>query len=435
MMDAFFQLRKVDEEKRLVYGRATQEVVDRSGEIMDYDTSKPLIEAWSREAVAASGGLSKGNVRSQHRKDSAAGKGVDIEFDDSLKAVDIVVKVVDDGDWKKVQEGVYTGFSMGGSYAKKWTDPDLTAASGKTVVRYTAQPSEVSLVDRPCVPTAGFFEVQKTDGTTEQRAFHQGENMAENTPPVEAPENPEAPPTEDLKKGLWEGKRFLDLLEDTRWLQMALADEKRREGDASMVPEDLKTCLGMLAELTEKYIGEQLAELKAGGSVAAASEAAGVAEEASEKADKADDLEKAARTGRKAMRAKLKEHADGMAALCKAYLDTYGKEDEMEGADKADEGDGLEKSAAPDMEDMIRRAVADAVRPLQESLTKSAPVAPVAAKSAPNLRALDKDDDSGLAKADKELEELRKAAEGDGPEAIRASIKLAQLTTATLIKH
>lgn len=430
MMDTFFQLRKVDEEKRLVYGRATQEVVDRSGEIMDYETSKPMIQAWSSEAVAASGGLSKGNVRSQHRKDSAAGKVVDIEFDDSSKSVDIVVKVVDDGDWKKVQEGVYTGFSMGGSYAKKWNDPDLTAATGKAIVRYTAAPSEVSLVDRPCVPTAGFFEVQKADGSTEQRAFHQGENMAENTPPVEAPETPEAPPAEDLKKGLWEGKRFLDLLEDARWLQMMLADEKVREGDASMVPEDLKTCLGMLAELTEKYIGEQLAELKAGGKVAAASEAAGAVAEATEKADTTGDLEKAARTGQKAMRKKIGAHADEMAAMCKAYLDTYGKEDGDE-ADKADETDGLEKAATPDMEDMIRRAVADAVRPL-ETLMKSAPAAPVAAKPAPSLRALDKTEDSEMAKADKEVEGLRKAAEGDGPDAVRASIKLAQLTTATI---
>ena len=422
-MDTFFQLRKVDEEKRLVYGRATQEVIDRSGEIMDYDTSKPLIEAWSLEAETASGGLSKGNVRSQHRKDSAAGKVVDIEFDDSSKSVDIVVKVVDDGDWKKVQEGVYTGFSMGGSYAKKWNDPSLTTASGKAIVRYTAAPSEVSLVDRPCVPTAGFFEVQKADGTTEQRAFHQGENMAENTPPVEAP-------GQELKKGLWEGKRFLDLLEDARWLQMMLADEKQREGDASVVPEDLKTCLGMLAELTEQYIGEQLAELKAGGAIAVASEAAGAVAEATEKADTTGDLKKAARTGQKAMRTKLKAHADEMAAMCKAYLDTYGKEDNEE-ADKADDIDDLEKAATPDMEDMIRRAVADAVRPL-ETLMKSAPVAPVAAKPAPNLRALDKTEDSEMAKADKDVEELRKAAEGDGPDAVRASIKLAQLTAATI---
>jgi hypothetical protein len=62
----FVPLTKVDEEQRLVYGRITQEQLDKSGEVMDYDTSKPLFEKWSSEIQANSGGLSKGNVRVMH---------------------------------------------------------------------------------------------------------------------------------------------------------------------------------------------------------------------------------------------------------------------------------------------------------------------------------------------------------------------------------
>lgn len=421
-METFFQIRKVDEEKRLVYGRATQEVLDRSGEVMDYETSKPLISAWSAGVAEATGGLSKGNIRSMHRADIAAGKVEEIEFDDDAKAVDLVVKVVDESEWTKVTEGVYTGFSMGGKYAKKWNDPTITTSAGKPAVRYTAEPSEISLVDRPCVPTAGFFEIRKADGTTESRAFAQGANMEDDAKAAEPAE---------LTKGLWEGKRFLSLLEDARWLQTSLADEKIREGDASVVPEDLKTCLGMLADLAEKYIGEQLAELKAGGPVAAASEAGEAIAEAveAEKADHPDDLLKAARNGRKGLRKELSDAMENCSKLCKAYLDTYGKdgdEDEPDGtvegdaaaAKKADEADDLQKAEAPDVEDLVRRAVADAMRPALEALTKFAPPAHVP-PGAPNLRVLDKASDSQLAKRDSEDEALRKAAEGDPLAAIK----------------
>ena len=35
---------KIDEEQKLVYGRATQEVLDKANEIMDYESSKPMFE-------------------------------------------------------------------------------------------------------------------------------------------------------------------------------------------------------------------------------------------------------------------------------------------------------------------------------------------------------------------------------------------------------
>lgn len=416
-METFFQLRKVDEEKRLVHGRFSQSIVDRSGEMMDWETGRDAILSWSQSQSEASNGKSLGNVRGQHQKNAAAGRIVSIDVVEDEKAIDGAVEVVDDQDWEKVQKGVYTGFSIGGGYARRWTD----TSTGVAIKMYTPRVEEISLVDRPCVQTAGFYEVVKCDGTTEHRGFSpQGDNMSEDAKAGEPAE---------LKKGLWEGKRFLSLLEEARWLQSSLADEKVREGDASMVPEDLKVCLGMIAELAEKYIGEQLAELKAGGAIAVASEAGEAIAEATE-AEKAvaAEMEKAARTGKKAMRAQIGAASDELAKLCKGYLDLYGKadgDDEPEDdADKAVASEDLAKSAepVPDMEDVIRRAVADAVRPFEGMLNKSAPAA--LAKGAPNLRALDKDADASLSKAD-EHAELRKAAESDGPDAVRASIKLA----------
>jgi hypothetical protein len=161
-LDLFLPLAKVDLDRRLVTGVATAETPDRSGEIFDYASSKPYFENWSAEAAAASGGKSLGAVRVMHTP-IAAGKLTDIAFDDNAKRITVCAKIVDDDEWKKVQEGVYTGFSQGGRYVKRWADPD----TGLT--RYTAEPHEISLVDLPCVPDATFDVVK--DGAVERRGF------------------------------------------------------------------------------------------------------------------------------------------------------------------------------------------------------------------------------------------------------------------------
>jgi hypothetical protein len=178
----FIPLTKVDEEKRLVYGIATAEAVDRSGEICDYSSTKPHYEKWSSDMSKASGGKSLGNVRVMHSK-VAAGKLVKLFCNDEAKQIEVCAKIVDDNEWNKVLEGVYTGFSHGGGYVRKWKDPD-----DPTKIRYTGRPSELSLVDIPCLGKATFFQVQKMDGTTEMRKFHGAddlEKMIDSTPELE----------------------------------------------------------------------------------------------------------------------------------------------------------------------------------------------------------------------------------------------------------
>ena len=169
-MNVFAQITKVDEEKRLIFGRAVDEAPDRSGEVFDYASSKPYFEAWTAETKEASDGKSAGNLRAMHGK-VAAGRLLDLTFDDAQKSIDVVAHVVDPNEWEKVLTGTYTGFSIGGSYVKKWDDPKATKADGKPATRYTAAPNELSLVDRPCIPTAKFFDVRKADGAIEQVEF------------------------------------------------------------------------------------------------------------------------------------------------------------------------------------------------------------------------------------------------------------------------
>jgi hypothetical protein len=173
----FVPITKVDAKERLVYGVLASEVVDKTGEVFDYETSKPHVETWSGEIAKATDGKSVGNLREMHGK-SAAGKFVTLECDDKGKSINVCAKVIDDEAWEKVQEGVYTGFSIGGSYEKKWTDSE-------GLKRYTAKPSEGSLVDNPANPDTHFTMV-KADGTTLEKNFKAHAQAV--TEPVTAPE-------------------------------------------------------------------------------------------------------------------------------------------------------------------------------------------------------------------------------------------------------
>lgn len=157
----FFRLTKFDEIKGEVTGIATAELPDQTGEICDYETTKPFYQKWSDRVSKATKGKSLGNVREMH-SNIAAGKIIDLVFDDVAKTIVITAKVVDPVSLNKVREGVLTGFSQGGDYIKKWKDGEF--------MRYTADPSEVSLVDNPCLSEAT-FEVIKSDGSKELRKF------------------------------------------------------------------------------------------------------------------------------------------------------------------------------------------------------------------------------------------------------------------------
>lgn len=166
-MKLFIPITKVDEKRREVWGTLASEMVDKVGEVFDYKASKPHFSKWSQEFARMTDGKSMGNLRSMH-SNIAAGKLISMQFDDGNRKIDIGAKVVDDNEWDKVMEGVYTGFSIGGKYAKRWDDPGMKAT------RYEAVPSEASLVDNPCIPGA-VFSVIKANGKIEDRTHEYDE--------------------------------------------------------------------------------------------------------------------------------------------------------------------------------------------------------------------------------------------------------------------
>ncbi len=158
---AFFPLVKADQENHRIYAVAAAEELDRAKEIMDYVSAVPEFQTWSKSHSDVTMGKSLGNVRAMHNPRHLAGKVEKLDFDDEKKTVRVCIKVLDPVDWLKVEEGGYTGISIGGGYRRRWDDPVQKGAT-----RYTPRIGEISLVDAPCIESARFLELQKMDGST-----------------------------------------------------------------------------------------------------------------------------------------------------------------------------------------------------------------------------------------------------------------------------
>jgi hypothetical protein len=162
----FLQISKVDEEKRTVTGIGASEALDAEGEIFDYASSKPYIEAWSAGAFVRSQGKSYGNIREMHQLSAVGKLSEPVVFDDAQKLVILTSFISDDAAWTKCLDGTYTGFSICGPViGDKWSDPDVSGAK-----RFTCSPIEWSVCDLPCNETAVFTAV-KAGGASEQRKF------------------------------------------------------------------------------------------------------------------------------------------------------------------------------------------------------------------------------------------------------------------------
>ena len=138
-LQLFIPITKIDVAQRLVTGTIAEEIPDRADEIMDYETAKPMFEAWSAEIVKASNGRSVGNLRGDAWQ-RRGGQARPHPFDDGARRIATVAKVVDDREWQKVLEGVTPAFRWAGAMstlARSGTraDPLHAAADGSLAGR------------------------------------------------------------------------------------------------------------------------------------------------------------------------------------------------------------------------------------------------------------------------------------------------------------
>lgn len=183
----YLPLTKVDEVNHTVYGLSTAEVVDKGGEIADYEAMVPQYRQWSAEAststAAAGQEVSLGNVRMMHNL-QIAGKVTGIDYKDDDKEIHIATEPADDSIWSLIKKGMIRGFSQSGNYIWRKCEvcgTDMTEQDKKkfnycpkckkdVVVRYASTIAEVSYVDNPCLGAATFAYI-KADGSQEVRKF------------------------------------------------------------------------------------------------------------------------------------------------------------------------------------------------------------------------------------------------------------------------
>lgn len=155
---------KVDQERRIVSGWATTDSLDKQGDIVNVEASTKAFEDF------------RGNVREQHTP-LAVGKVVSFKQDkyfdkesDSFYNgiyVDVYVSKGAEDTWHKINEGILTGFSIGGSIndSEEVYNKQLDAPV-RVIKDYDLY--ELSLVDNPANPNSNIVSVQKFDHAQEE---------------------------------------------------------------------------------------------------------------------------------------------------------------------------------------------------------------------------------------------------------------------------
>lgn len=154
-------INKVDKERRMVYGFATLDNIDKQGDVVPSDAS---IKAFERF---------RGNLREMHQP-VAVGKVVSFKedryFDEDSKKfyngvyVSAYVSKGAQNTWEKVLDGTLTGFSIGGEINESEDVYDEEMSKSYRVIKDYSL-SELSLVDNPANQFANVISIEKVDGS------------------------------------------------------------------------------------------------------------------------------------------------------------------------------------------------------------------------------------------------------------------------------
>ncbi|MEX3628432.1 MAG: hypothetical protein VB138_02030 [Burkholderia sp.] len=284
---------KQDDGTIKVWGYASSEAVDSDGEVITADAMKAALPDY----------MKFGAVREMHQP-LAAGTAIEANVEDDGRTY-FGAHVVDPIAVKKVETGVYKGFSIGGKVTAR-DDLNKSIIKGLKLV-------EVSLVDRPANPEAVFTCYKAETADDEAPAI---DVLAEISPerlielakadknepspqqqaaPDDSPANAGGEGADDadaakasaggeVEKGLYGVARFASLLADVQYLDEDTAWEAEYEGDDSALPGKIKAWLGTGLKLLAAMVKEEAA-------AALADKAAGSGD-----AQKADDAEAEALT-------------------------------------------------------------------------------------------------------------------------------------------
>lgn len=151
--EKYLPISKVNDEERMVYGYASTPDLDSQGEIVELEAIKKALPSYMKFPT----------IREMHTT-NAVGRTKSAKVDD--KGLFIQAKIVDDNAWKKVKEGVFNGFSIGGKAVQM---------IGNTIKELRL--TEISLVDVPANKSA-VITLFKADVDEVYSKYHSLVNMS-----------------------------------------------------------------------------------------------------------------------------------------------------------------------------------------------------------------------------------------------------------------
>jgi hypothetical protein len=353
-----------------VWGYASSGATDSDDEIVTPEAMKAALPDY----------MKFGAVREMHQA-SAAGTAIEASVDEATGKTAFGAHVVDPIAVKKVQTGVYKGFSIGGKVTER--DPlNKKIIKGLNLI-------EVSLVDRPANPEAVFTmykaaatpqdeveelaELLDAGTVTPRQLLDMVAKAAEGTGSQEAPPQggvlstePAAPPepvvkSDDVKKGMYSLADFASVLNSIGWLAQDAAWEAEYEADGSPIPAAMAQWLKDGLAIFQAMAAEEAQEL-----------AATLTALVDSKAGAADKVAKAGARFSKA----TKEALGKIHAACKeadSHLTDLKYADEEEAAGSSDDTNKADTIgiSTPNPDDAISKAVSLAIAPLNEALEKA----------------------------------------------------------------
>jgi hypothetical protein len=148
-------------------GTASSLAVDRDKEkVSDWNQLKSAFTSWSQGQNKATFGRSWGNIRDMHSDKVVGVLTEPPRFNESDRTVHVVGKVVGEENKAKLEAGLWSALSIGGSYKSR-------QPLGGGITGYVPDIIELSLCDVPCNPEATLDYV-KVDGTTVRKRFVRG---------------------------------------------------------------------------------------------------------------------------------------------------------------------------------------------------------------------------------------------------------------------
>jgi hypothetical protein len=229
---------KGDDSDRIVEGYVSSPAVDCDEQIVDQEWLKSELPEWM---------LRYGNIREQHNPQRAVGRAQAVDLQ-TQPGPYLSARIVDDDAWRKVQAGVYNGFSVGIKAPRivyDGTAKNGRIAGGKLI--------EISIVDRPANEAAKFV-VLKRAGEREWKLGEEGpvveeRSMTDREQPAALPaagkaaalteevvsgtggEDTPAPPTPGRPAAIGE---VMAMLKDVQERIEALAGETDRDRDGDV---------------------------------------------------------------------------------------------------------------------------------------------------------------------------------------------------------